>query len=166
MYSIGCTVKLLKRAGFTPEPVIQEPFPALGNWHANLLYFSRNQLILFVNDRSRLAVVTPARESGKMGSHLTTYLDNLLRVLDMPSKWIDAEIGNMAAVHYAKTHSRSILGTMIDYKWQIETYTRFDKDELLEMCLRLSECPIGPMDYDNPRNVTFNLLKSRYDALS
>jgi hypothetical protein len=49
---ISCTAKLLKRSRLNPEKPAEPPTTALGDWHANLIYIHRNQLILFVNDHS------------------------------------------------------------------------------------------------------------------
>lgn len=155
----------MKRTGFPAESSILAPTTALGNWYANILFFHRRQVLLFVSERSRLAVITPAKEMRLLASHLTRHLFDLLDRLNAKHDWMDAEIRQMADVRYAPAQNRSVLGTMTDYKFQIERLVA----ESLEICeiaiaLRLSVCPIGPFQYKNPTEVTRDLLKTSCEA--
>jgi hypothetical protein len=166
MVTICCTVKLLKRTGFPVSAVVDEPTTALGNWHANILFIQHTQVLLFVNDASRLGVITPARQIRSLESHLTQHLSALLAYLNVPQAWIDAEVREMAAVSFAATHSRSVLGTMNDYKYQIESMIWGNHSiSPLEMAIQLSVCPVGPLQYRSPDKVSFELLKVKYDPV-
>lgn len=165
MITICCTSKLLKRTGFPAESSAPEPNTALGNWYANILFFHRRQVLLFVSERSRLAVVTPTKETRLLANHLTRHLSVLLGSLNAKPEWIDAEIRQMTDVHYAAAKSRSVLGTMNDYKFQIEALVA----EALEVSeikigLHLSVCPVGPLQYRSPDKVTLDLLKTSYES--
>jgi hypothetical protein len=103
------------------ESSVPEPTTALGNWYANILFFHRRQILMFVSERSRLAVVTPAKETRLLASHLVQHLSVLLDSLKGIPEWIDTEVRQMGDVCYAATKSRSVLGTMNDYKYQIES---------------------------------------------
>ena len=165
MVNICCTSKLLKRTGFSVASSMSEPTTALGNWYANILFFSHLQLLLFVSENSRLAVVTPAREIKSLPNHLIHHLSALLERLDAPPQWIEAEVREMTDARIAKTHSKSVLGTMNDYDFQIEVMIqRSGIVDPLEMAINLSVCPIGPLQYQNPHEVSFELLKRRYSA--
>ena len=165
MVTICCTARLLKRIGFPAESFITDSTTALGNWYANILFFHHAQVVLFVNENSRLAVITPAKEVKSLANHLTRYLSSLLESLGIPSEWINAEIREMADVHFAKTHNRSVLGTMNDYKDQIESkYHRSGKADPLEMALNLSSCPVGPLQYRQPAEMALDMFKKRYDV--
>jgi hypothetical protein len=166
MITICCTSKLLKRTGLPAVAVIPDPTAALGNWHANILFFHRSQILLFVSDNSRLAVVTPAREARLLAGHLTLHLSTLLASMGVPQEWIEAEVREMAEVSIASTRSRSILGTMNDYSYQIDAMMEDSRlISPLEIALSLSICPIGPMQYRNPADVTMELFKSKYDLI-
>jgi hypothetical protein len=163
MFTICCTAKLLKRIRFLPEPTIEEPTTALGNWHANLLYINRSQFILFVNDDSRLAVITPAKDARSMAGHLSRHLSALLHRLKVPSYWIDAEIREMADANFAKTRSRSVLGTMNEYKLQIEASLYMTRTlDLIELENYMNEVIAGPLNYRQPDEVALELLHRRY----
>lgn len=166
MVTICCTSKLLKRIGFPAESLVSNSTTALGNWYANILFFHHQQVLLFVSDYSRLAVITPAKEIRSLANQLTIHLSALLERLDAKPEWINAEIREMADLQYATTkNKRSILGTMNDYKIQIEAM--IDKSKMIspiEIALNLSICPVGPLQYRNPRDVSLDLLKKGFEV--
>ncbi|NLG99437.1 MAG: hypothetical protein GX491_18945 [Chloroflexi bacterium] len=165
MFSICCTSKLLKRTGFPVEVPAPEPTTALGNWYANILFINRRQILLFVSERSRLAVITPARETRLLADHLKRHLSELLERMNAKPEWIDAEIHQMEDVRYTKTSSRSVLGTMNDYKIQIETHIeRSLYASEIEIAWNLRECPVGPLEYESPEKVTLDLLKKNHET--
>lgn len=164
MVTICCTTKLFQRTGFQRESFAADPETALGNWFADILFFRRRQILLFVSDNSRLAVVTPAKEVRSLASHLTGHLTALLEQIGAKSGWIDAEIRKMASARFTTTNSRSVLGTMNDYRVQIEGRILVDEDvSPLELALALSTCPVGPLHYQCPREVAIDLLKKCYE---
>ena len=167
MFTIRCTAKLLKRIGRKqglPMPAV-EPTTALGDWHANILFFDRAQALLFTNDNSRLAVVAPARGARNLGNHLSVALAELLEHLAIPLEWIQGEVSEMAELCVAPTRSRSLLATMNDYAFQIEgRFHQWGGVFPLQMSLDLSGCPSGPLGYRLPYEVTEALLRERYRA--
>lgn len=165
MVNICCTSKLLKRTGFPVEPSVPEPINALGNWYANILFIHHRKILLFVSERSRLAVVTPAKETRLLASHLVHHLSILLDRLKVKPEWIVAEIRLMIDVRYTATKSRSVIGTMNDYKFQIEELLSISpKLNEIEIALHLCDCPAGPLKYKTPEKVTLELLQNRYEA--
>jgi hypothetical protein len=163
MFTICCTSKLLKRINLHPEMLALEPTTALGNWYANILYFYKRQNLMIVSENSRLAVITPAKDARSLANYLTQNLLDILVLFGVPSEWIEAEMREMADVHISTTLSRSVLGTMNDYKFQIEVLMD-DPEEIspFEMAKILCECPVGPLQYRFPREVAIDLLKKRY----
>ncbi|MDY6866509.1 MAG: hypothetical protein SVT56_01170 [Chloroflexota bacterium] len=165
MYTLYCTSKLRKRANLPADPPVTKPTTALGNWYANLLHIGHRQILLFVSERSRLAVITPAKESYALSRHLTRYLTLQLEHLQAERTWIDTELARMDNVIYARAHNRSVLGTMNDYKYQIEVLLC---NEIaipeVKIALQLSKGPVGPLGYKSPYEVTLALLENTYAA--
>jgi len=163
MFTICCTQKLFKRTGLPAEPLLANPTNALGNWYADLLFVSRLQLLLFVNENSRLAIITPAKEARSLASHLSQHLAEFLQKMKVPQEWIEAELREMHEARFSKTNSRSVLGTMNDYRSQIEWFI-YDKGEAspLILSMQLRDCPCGPLKYASPFVLTFEFLKDRY----
>jgi hypothetical protein len=144
---------------------VSEPTTALGDWYANILFFHRRQILLFVSERSRLAVVTPAKEKRSFANHLVHHLSVLLDRLKAKPEWVDAETRQMVDVRYTATKSRSVLGTMNDYKFQIEVLLEESLEvSELEIAFYLSDCPVGPLGYRSPDKVTLDMLKTNYEA--
>lgn len=163
MITICCTSKVLKRTGFRVESTLPEPTTALGNWYVNILYLHRRQILLFVSELSRLAVVTPAKDIKLLDNHLVQSLAVLLDRLGVKHEWIDAEIGQMIDVHYAMTRSKSLLGTMNDFKIQINALLEdLPGSSEVEIESQLSVCPVGPLMYQSPDQVTLDLLRTKY----
>jgi hypothetical protein len=107
-------------------------------------------------------VITPAREVKSLANHLTHHLSVLLERLGLPSAMIDAEVREMGDIHFTATRSKSVLGTMADYKIQIEAMLG-DPETMspLEMSVSISEMPVGPLGYGSPGEVALDLLMKR-----
>jgi len=165
MITICCTAKLIKRLSFPVGTSIQEPTTALGNWYANILFFYRRRFLLFVSDRSRLAVVTPTRDIDSLSNHLRFYLAILLDYLDTEPEWIEAEINQMTMSYYAPTNNRSILATMNDYKFQISSVLerKIDPSEA-EIAFNLSQIPLGSLQFKFASEVSLDLLRKEYQS--
>lgn len=164
MFTICCTQKLFKRTRLPAEPLLSNSTNALGSWYADLLFINRYQLLLFVNENSRLAIITPAKEARSLARHLTQHLADFLQKMQVPQQWIDAEIREMQEARFSKTNSRSVLGTMNDYRYQIE-WLIYDTGEVspLDLSMHLRDCPCGPLKYASPFAVTIDFLKNWYE---
>jgi hypothetical protein len=163
MVTICCTAKILKRAHFQVQNPISASTNALGDWYVNILFFYHRQVLLFVSEKSRLAVITPAKEIRSLATLLINHQAPLLDSIGAHPKWIEAEIIEMLDPNYSTTRSRSLLATMNDYKIQIGAMFEYGDDNLLEIAQRLSVCPVGPLQYQCPRDVAVDLLEERYE---
>ena len=164
MFTICCTGKILKRTGFIPEATIYPPTTALGDWYVNLVYINRTQLLLFVSDKTRLAIVAPAKNAKDLSNRLVHGLAAVLSDLNIPMEWAQFEINEMNDSHIAKTRSRSILGTMTDYKFAIEYHILgFGRTDPREISWELNQTPIKPLDYRFPSDLTIEAFSASYE---
>ena len=165
MYTLCCTGKVLKRTGFIPEASTPAPTTALGDWYVNLIYINRIQLLLFVSDRTRLAVVNSARHTKYLRHHLTNGLSTVLRAMSIPPEWIRFEVDEMKNDnHFSKTRSRSILGTMNDYKYHIEDQILYyGRTEPHEISMQLNHIPIKALDFRYPSDLTIEAFRASYE---
>jgi len=159
MVTLRCTQKLRQKLGARP---IQEGEPSttsLGDWYGNLFSTRHARLIVFVSERSRLAVLLHGRDFSTLEARLRAAVVELLTQLDISEEATKREVEAMAEVAYAPTRSRSVLGTMNDYyralRWELEAHPMLT---LTQYALRLSETPCGPMKYASPDDVTRFLL--------
>ena len=84
----------------------------LGDWYVTLLFARPQWLLLFVSETTRLPVVLPARELATMADRFRIALTDMLRALNVEAPFITRELGAMVDVTFAKTNSRSVLGTI------------------------------------------------------
>ena len=116
---------------------------------------------MFISERSRLPVVLPARNLANVATHLATGLERVLEALGVPVTVIQNEMDAMADAQFAPTNNRSLLGTINDFRNQLEWWMEeYPSDDWLSLSLKLAETPVGPLDYRHPAEVTTDLLKS------
>ena len=117
MLALRCTAKLLKRLKLDKEP-LEDPGPsttALGDWYANVIYMGRQPMVLAVSERSLLSLLMPARDLDQLPGRLIRTLLEKLKRMGVPETTIRQEVSKMDPVIYAKTASRSVLGSMNDF---------------------------------------------------
>lgn len=158
MLVIRPTQKLAKRL---KEPWERSPEPsttALGDWYCTLLYTKPKQLILAVSEKSRLPLVFLATGDHHFEVRLLAALGKTLMALDVPTNAIALEQAEMSeSTVYAKTASRSVLGSMNEYTFMLEQILT-ESDDLMEATLWLAQVPCGPLDRKRPRDMAVGLL--------
>jgi hypothetical protein len=82
-----------------------------------------------------------------------------LTELSIPVLTVQRELAEMEQVRFAKTASRSVLGTMNDYAIPV-TWASVDDPgiSLHRLSVRLTDTPVGPLKYDRPADVARRLL--------
>lgn len=163
MITLRCTKKLLRRLGVSRpaanELVDASPTTRLGDWHANILYRPGAELVLFVNDRSLLPIVVPARPTDIVAIRLVESLRTTLLRLGAAPRAVEAEIGEMTVVHIGPTRSRQILGSMTDFDFLLDHRLEPGRT-LIEAGLELAKAPCGPIGMRRPGDVALQLLAS------
>ncbi|WP_291980604.1 hypothetical protein [Luteitalea sp.] len=133
MVVLRCTQKLLarlKRAAVVPQGLSST---RLGDWYGNELRLGRQQLLLFVSGRTRLAVFVPARDTRQLPTVLADAVADRLAALGVPATLIEQEQQHMADVVFARTDNRSVVGTMNDYAFMArDIHARGEVPETLE----------------------------------
>ncbi len=161
MITLRCTKKLLARLGATRpaknEPAETPPTTRLGDWHANVLYRPNAELVLFVNDRSLLPVVVPARPTDIVAMRLVEALATTLLRLGASPRAVEAEIAEMTVVQIGPTRSRQILGSMTDFDNLLDHRLEPGRT-LIDAGLELAAAPCGPIGMRRPRDVAIELL--------
>ena len=114
MITFRCTRKLLEYLEVDPIDEPSQSTGRLGDWYANLVPTFGGDLIVFVNERSLVTVAIPALEGDHLVSLFRARVRNLLLMLDVSRQAIEEEVGEYEEVQFAKTASRSILGSMND----------------------------------------------------
>jgi len=145
VFSIHATKKLLDRVNRPVLPAVSEPATILGNWYANVLFW-KPQVALLVNERTLLPVLMPLAPAATLSERFPEALEPVFESLGVALAFIEAEIGAMADVRYAKTANRSVIGIMNEFKYLAEVYrSHRDFDDLVALAVKLSRTPCGPL---------------------
>lgn len=163
---LRCTQRLLKVSRV--EAVADPPVPTvvLGEWYANTisLPFRGRSLVAFVHSGTLLSVVAPGRVLGTTVPVFQQRLPDLLRRLGLPQPWIEDHAAALTDVCFARTASRSVLGSMNDIAQQIwaeaewtRSFERLDLDGLEE---RLAGVIFGALGYGSPAAVLAELVRA------
>ncbi len=133
----------------------------MGDWYAVDLVLNRRQFILAVSSESRIAVVVPAAPYSTFPSRLPVAVADVLVSMQVTAANIASEVNEMQDIFLAKTESRSIIGSMNDYRKHLEMMAelgRLNIDHPHMMSLRLSGTPSLVMPGVWPQKVTMKLF--------
>lgn len=166
MITLRCTRKLLKLVGGVTVEDAPDPTSALGDWYANVIPTVAGELIVFANERTLLSVAIPIEELDTLISLFVARVYNLLRLLEVPEDVASQEIGEIREVEFAKTASRSVLGSLNEISLHYQLTAERDKGRqplsLSAVELRLSRTLHKPLDYEHPAELAKELLTERY----
>lgn len=110
MVVLRCTQKLLARL---KRPALESPGVSstrLGDWYGNEFRFGRQQFLLLVSGRTRLAVIVPARDARRLTAVLPVAVCNRLGALGVASDRIEQERQQMSEVVFARTDNLALGG--------------------------------------------------------
>lgn len=115
------TASLAKKMGIKLSQIEARSSGKLGDWYANDIILGRKQYILCVSENARLSVLLKAAPYANWPERLAPALKALLLKIGVPEKAVEAEIATMeSACTIAKTNSRSVLGSIRDYAFNLE----------------------------------------------
>ncbi|MCJ7624697.1 MAG: hypothetical protein MUO76_14440 [Anaerolineaceae bacterium] len=160
MITLRCTQKLRKYLGIV---LVEKPEPAtavLGDWYANLIPTFSGDLIIFVNEKTLLTVAVPVWESDNLIPQFCLRVANLLGMIGIHPKVIADEISHLDNIQFAKTASRSVLGSMNDFAAIYQIVAEGSDMSLSNAELNLSQTPCKPLGYSVPAEAAKELLNT------
>lgn len=119
MFRLCCTKKVLKRLKTKPEVDPPASTTTLSDWYVDVLILRPRHLLLFVNEKTRLPIVTEAAPIADLQPRFVVALFKQLLAIGIKPHLVDAEMGamdQMGQMVVAKTASRSVLGTILDFR--------------------------------------------------
>lgn len=140
MTTLRCTAKLLKV--MKAEPVAAPPPPQnrLGEWTANLIRIGRIQLVMAVNEHTRLGLVVDAAPYATIPERFTQQLFTSLLWLGIESDVAAAEAEATRPTAVAASNSRSVLATITRFSLDMEAWIYYDGPRpATELSQRLAE---------------------------
>jgi hypothetical protein len=160
--SLRCTAKLLKKMKMDSPGEPPASTTALGDWFANIIYTRQGHYIILVSEKSRLPILLSAKGLDSFESRFIRMLREQLIKYGASEKAADLEISHMHPMHYGKTNSRSVLGTINDFTLSFrymlpyrQNYTNYDWSD------NLAETPCSPIGYGLPRELAVELVMQR-----
>jgi hypothetical protein len=144
---VRATRTMLQRLGQAPVADGKESTTLLGDWYATLLTLRPRQVALLVNERTLLPVLMPLAPAATLLDRLPDHVATVLEAHRAPETLITAETEHMRHGRVAPTANRSVVGSMDEFAYLADIYrTDCPADpDLLELSLRLSTVPCGPL---------------------
>lgn len=157
MFTLRCTRTLLKRLKVRPAPSPPPPDTKLGDWYANLLYTKPQQLIICVSEKTLLPVIMTAKGAEPIEARLAAGVGETLRAIGVADMAIKAELAAMSEVTISTTASRSVLGSMNDFTFMLDSHLSYG-ESFSEAALKLADSPCSPIEMMSPRSATIEVL--------
>jgi hypothetical protein len=162
MVVLRCTRQLLLRLKQFDDLAVVRSTTRLGDWYGNILRMGRRHALILVSERSRLPILIPIREANRLRSAFPDAVCRVLLALGVPAADVEEELARMSQIAYARTQSRSLLGTLNDMSFGARVYFSTDRDAPLEeVALWLAKTPILPLDGASPIDLTVAAFRSR-----
>lgn len=165
MYTIHATMTLLDRVKQpTVEPV--DPTTFFGNWYANALIWRPAQLAIFVNEATLLPVFVELAPAKSVAARFPNVLGTVLEALGVPLDLVVQEVQAMSEVSFAKTASRSILGSMTDFAFLAEHHLASGRNrtDLVGLSVALAHIPCSPLRKGDgfPDKAVLSMVEERW----
>jgi len=167
MRFIRCTKKLLKELDVSLVEPDKIPLPTegLGNWYANLLRIDRRKCLLFTNEKTLYTFLIPKILKANLKNIEEEFLINLSYNLQNEGFGMDVinkVMQEYQEIGFAKTVSKSVLGSMNDfayhYEFQIMREGGIENIRILHLNKKINRIPMGALKYQYPIEALKNLL--------
>lgn len=151
MQILQCTAKLRKEMGLKKgdlTDLMHEASP-LGAWHANLIYANRRKAVLFVNDITLfnfIAINLKREDIKKLSDVFRENLSHILAVEGFSEEVIEIVMAEYTSIQYAKTNSKSVLGSMNDYAFHYKYHIQ-NGEFLPDIIYKVNRMPMKAINY-------------------
>ena len=143
-----------------PEPTdLPHSSTRLGDWYGNTLLVDRLRLVIFISETTMLPVVLMLRESKTIVPRFQRALSDMLEALQVPPSVAQQEIDADGGFAFGPTANRSVVGVLNELGFLAGVHLSSGKcSSLLDLSLRLSDTPIGPLKHVFPDEAVRLLL--------
>ena len=160
-----CTKKFLTFFDISPSKFSVVSRAIFGEWYVNIVPTFRGESLLFVNDPTLLAVVLPLGWVSDLESNFRERVLDLYHRLSFPKDAIIHETNELESFLYTKTESRSVLGSMNDITFRLQTWAEElvpgSGDTLKSFELAMSQMPLKRHNFKYPIEVAQMLIKKK-----
>lgn len=156
------TASLARRMGVKLSADESKSENVLGDWYANDIVLNRKQYILCVSENARLSVLLKAAPYATWPDRLAPELERLLRAIGVEESAIQREISSMSEKRIAKTDSRSVLGSIRDYSFNLEAFEMQGRlEDPFEASLWLSDIIALILPLKVPKDTVLSLMGAK-----
>ncbi len=150
---IHCTQKLLAEI---PDCFIASTDSG-ESWHANLLWIDRRKCVLFTHDKTLYSVFVPGLKKAEFAQSDEVFGQHLFKALlwdEFPQTQIEQMLESCRVIGFTRFSSRSVLSSMNDIRFHIESDVEDDGGltsvDLARLHHRLNRIPFGAIGYAYP----------------
>jgi len=129
----------------------------LGDWYVTRLNVGQNRFLLCVAEKSLLMILVEAKGLPTFPKRLELGMAKMLQILEIPERAIEQERFAMRNFRFLPTNSRSILGSMNDFRYHVDFHWR-KSGSLIDCQYRIAEMPCSPLGWANPGEATRKLF--------
>ena len=160
MVIIRPTANLAKKMKVKLVATSNQSSTLLGDWYARDLVIDRQQYILCVSEYGRLPVIFRAAPYASLPMRLVTALPEVLQKIGVPIEMARVEVSKMDEVVLAKTSNRSILGSMNEFRFQLQASNQLGRlhDDPVKMSLDLAEVVSLVLPNHTPKDTVLKLF--------
>lgn len=156
MQIIRCTQKLLKE--INPEIVdFDDKESIIGDWHANLVNIQRRKCVIVTNGKTLFTMFIPFLREFEFQHFDKIFRDNLFNTFlseGFKQKQIETALDEHEEIVFGKTNNRSVLGSMLDQKYVLNTYLSMygglDNISIIELNKYLNRNILSAIKMNNP----------------
>ena len=157
MITLRCTAKVARRFGLSLSPrESADTDSLLGDWYAHLYNFGPTRWVLCLNETSNLPVLVRARNAD-FPDKFPVQLGLVLRRIGVPPEHAARESMRSSEMHFGKTLSRSMLGSMNDMVFHMD-YALDRWRNPVAAAADLADMPCRAPKYIYAREVVFQRL--------
>ncbi|MFT4666417.1 MAG: hypothetical protein ACI8YQ_004580 [Polaribacter sp.] len=169
MITFSCTGKVLKR--LKTYKVIENTKDEINfhNWYVDQINLGRKNYFLFTHSTSLFSFFVYAGTKKELVDIESIFKEKAIEVatndLGLPKEYILDLFPGGEKYRFNKTNSRSVLGSMSDFKYQITAHIDhdggFNKPSGV-IAHYLNRCPMGALKNDSPTKVLGEMLRRRF----
>ena len=162
----SCTKKVIDKVKKFKEVESEKTDIDFFNWYVDIINLERKNYFLFTNSQTLFSFFVYMGTKNEL-ENIEKLFENrleeqIIRNIGVLEKYQTIALGENQNYRYFKTNSRSILGSMNDFKQQIKFHLLY-KGRLENIYDNINDslntCPMGAINYETPSDRTRKILQ-------
>lgn len=150
---IKCTKVLLDKLKINSKDLQNQSISGhcIDNWHANIIKFWRINTILLTHDKTLYSFFLGGYKADDFKNFEKNIRENIFKIMvaiDFKANIIETIIDSMESISYSKTDNKSVLGTMNQVRYHIESWI-YDNNDIIAINKNINQIPLSPLNWKN-----------------